>query len=99
MTRLNDALESRFDDYDEIRDIVNHGCGAGVSDFIYSTELAEFFNEYQDDIEDVLDEYNVPLSDLINDPDSWTFQEMKEHAVWTVVELYCRNVYEAQPIH
>ena len=34
-----DALAERFDDMDEIKDVAEYGCAAGVSDFIYSAEL------------------------------------------------------------
>ena len=45
-----DALAERFDDMDEIKDVAEYGCQAGVSDFIYSSELAEFFDKYEDEI-------------------------------------------------
>jgi hypothetical protein len=35
-----DALAERFDDMDECKDVAEYGCSAGVSGFIYSTELA-----------------------------------------------------------
>ena len=36
-TRLTHALDTRFDDLDEIKDVANYGCGGGVSGFIYTT--------------------------------------------------------------
>ena len=89
MTALNDALDRRFDDMAEIMDVAKYGCAAGVSDFIYSTELSEFFNEHETDIEDVLDHMDVKLHDLVSDPEYYSFQELKEKAVWFVVENYC----------
>ena len=89
MTCLHDALDRRFDDMAEIMDVAKYGCAAGVSDFIYSTELCEFFNEHETDIEDVLDHMDVKLHDLVSDPEYYSFQELKEKAVWFVVENYC----------
>ena len=91
MTALTDALDRRFDDMAEIMDVAKYGCAAGVSDFIYSTELCEFFNEHESDIEDVLDVMDVKLHDLVSDPEYYSFQELKEKAVWFVVEEYCQS--------
>ena len=97
MTRLNDALAARFTDADEIKDVANYGCAAGVSGFIYSSELFDFFNEYESDIEDILDTCGVKLEHLVKDPEDWSFQEMREAAVWFVVEDYCQSkVLEAE---
>lgn len=91
MTALNDALDRRFDDMAEIMDVAKYGCVAGVSGFIYSTELCEFFNEHESDIENVLDLMDVKLHDLVSDPEYYSFQELKEKAVWLVVEEYCTS--------
>ena len=91
MTALSDALSARFTDADEIKDVAYYGCIAGVSGFIYSTELAEFFDEHESDIEDVLDMCDVQLNQLVKDTSEWTFQEMKEAAVWFVVEQHCQS--------
>ena len=47
-SRLTVALDKRFDDIEEIKDVANHGCGGGVSDFIYTYETRNFFNEYEE---------------------------------------------------
>ena len=91
MTALSNALDRRFDDMAEIMDVAKYGCAAGVSDFIYSTELSEFFNEHESDIENVLDVMDVKLHDLVSDPEYYSFQELKEKAVWFVVEEYCQS--------
>ena len=89
MTTLHDALTARFDDIDEIRDVANYGCSAGVSGFIYSTELAEFYDNYEDDIEDELDNIGLKLHDLVDTDEFYTMQELKEKSVWCVVESWC----------
>lgn len=90
-----DALAERFDDMDEIKDVAEYGCSAGVSDFIYSTELAEFFDRYEDEIESEIDARSLTYADLVDTSDFWTMQECKEQAVWFVVEMYCMSRVDA----
>jgi hypothetical protein len=97
MTRLHDALTARFTDADEIKDVANYGCSGGVSGFIYSSELYDFFQEHEDDIEDTLDLFDVQYDDLV--ADAQTFQQYREAAVWFVVEQYCQDrVLEAEAL-
>ena len=98
MTNLERALSLRFTDSSEIRDVANHGCQGGVSDFIYSSELFEFFNEHESDIEDILEQLDVPLTQLVKDPEYWTMQELRESAVWIVVEYYCQGIVDAYAV-
>lgn len=90
MTTLNQTLAERFSDLDEIRDVAIHGCLGGVSGFIYSSELYDFFEHHEDEIEDVLESCGITYSDL--KPDAQTFQEIREAAVWFVVETYCQGI-------
>ncbi len=53
MTRLTKALDQRFDDLDEVKDISKYGCSGGVSDFIFYKELRDFFFDYEDEIEGI----------------------------------------------
>ena len=34
--RLFDALEQRFDDIEEVKDVARHGCSGGVNGIIYT---------------------------------------------------------------
>ena len=88
---LQQALDARFTDMDEIRDISNHGMAGGFSGFIYSSELAEFYDTYEDEIEDVI--YNLELTpnEIVSDPEAWSMQELKEKSVWIAVECYCHS--------
>lgn len=95
MSKLDQALAARFTDIDEMRDVVKHGCIAGVNGFIYSTELNEFFNEHEQEIEETLDAMEVQLDDLVDDVTDWTFQQLRERSVWTVVEEYCYRQLDA----
>lgn len=90
-----DALAERFDDMDEIKDVAEYGCAAGVSDFIYSSELAEFYDKYEDEIETELDALGLTYADLVDTTDFWTLQECKEKAVWCIVEMYCHQRVDA----
>ena len=53
-SRLTVALDERFDDIEEIREVAHYGCGGGVAGFIYYYETREFFNEYEEEIEQEL---------------------------------------------
>jgi hypothetical protein len=90
-----DALAERFDDLDECKDVAEYGCAAGVSGFIYSTEIAEFFDKYEDEIEDALDSFGLKYADLLDTSEFYTMQELKERAVWAVVHMYCMQRVDA----
>ena len=101
MTNLERALSLRFTDSSEIRDVASRGCIGGVSGFIYSSELCEFFNEHESDIEDVLNELDMMYTDLLpnlSDDDSYSFQQLREAAVWFVVEYYCQQLVKAYSV-
>ena len=85
---LEATLEARFDDPDELKDICVHGMSAGFSGFIYSSELYDFFEKYEDEIEDLLSEADIALSQLVARDETWTLQEIREKATWAAVELY-----------
>ena len=87
---MHDYLCMRFDDPAELKDVATYGCSGGVSGFIYSTELAVFFDEHEDEIEDVMDDYGITYQDLV--PEAQTMQQYKEAAVWFAVECYCQSL-------
>ena len=96
-SRLTVALDERFDDIEEIKDVANYGCGGGVSGFIYYYETRKFFNEYEEEIEEELSEVlgddwmaQCVASNSVND--TATF---KNHCVWVIVELYCQDKRDA----
>ena len=92
-----DILGHEFD-MDALNDIATHGCVAGVSGFIYSSELADVFDKNEDDIWNFLDEYAFDLGEksgmqmvvdyVTRDDDFYTMQDIKEKAVWMFVELF-----------
>ena len=93
MSRLTDALDERFTDLDEIKDVANHGCSGGVGGFIYYSETRAFFLEHEDDIEDWMDElyFGDNYIKEITDDDSITVNGLMNKIVWIVVETYCQD--------
>ena len=95
MTTMHDALTARFTDADEIKDVANYGCAGGVNGFIYYTEINEFFDAYEEQIENSMDMAGITYQDLVPNADS--IQSLKCSAVWFAVEDYCQmalNVLE-----
>jgi len=91
---LEATLDARFSDPeypDELKDICIHGMSGGFSGFIYSSELYDFFEKYEDEIEDMLADADIALSQLVARDETWTLQEIREKATWAAVELYAFN--------
>ena len=105
ITHMTTATMQTFDilghefDMDALNDIATHGCAAGVSGFIYSSELHDIYQEHEDDIMALLDEYAFDLGEqngfrmVLNSMDRRgieydTLQTFKEQAVWMFVELF-----------
>jgi hypothetical protein len=91
VTRLEAALAARFTDADEIKDVVNHGCSGGVSGFIYYKEIRDFFNEHEDDIENIIADLGFDIKDLVDD-DTDSVMALINKMVWIVVEDYCHGM-------
>jgi len=87
MDLLKEALDKRFDDIEECRDVMNHGCSGGVTGFIYYSETSEFYDEYESDIESIL--YDLGYIHNFNRDDTVSIKQLKNAAVWAVVEYYC----------
>jgi len=98
MSRLTDALNERFDDLDEVKDVANHGCSGGVSGFIYYNETRKFFFEHEDEIEEIMDEIYFGDNYLkqITDDDPCTVNQLINKIVWIVVENYCISKVEEE---
>ena len=85
---MHDALTARFDDIDEIRDVANYGCAAGVSGFIYYSETCAFYDEHEQEILEYLLDCDISIKDVCQDDDN--IDMLKNRLVWTVVELWCQ---------
>ena len=89
MSRLSDALDERFDDIEEVKDVYNHGCGGGVSGFIYYSETRAFFFEHEDEIEAYVSQiYGDQILKEIATTNT-SINQMINQMVWMVVEDYC----------
>ena len=102
ITRSVDILNRTFD-YDELCDIARYGANAGVSGFIYSSELYDVWETYHTIITDYLQEYadscfdkswEAMIVDTL-DCDDWTMQELKEKAIWCYLELRAQNYVDS----
>ena len=93
-----DILGHEFD-MDELNDIAKYGCEAGVSGFIYSSELHDIYQEHEDTIMAYLDEFAFDVGEdngfrmVLNSMDRRgieydTLQTFKEQAIWMFVELF-----------
>ena len=92
--RLRDALEARFTDESEVRDVASYGCISGVSDFIYYRETISFFNQHQTDIENWLfNDHELTLQEICRIAED--VDQLKNAMVWAAVDLYCqeRTIY------
>ena len=89
MTNLHNALTARFTDDSEIRDIANHGCQGGVNSFIWNYEVCEFFDQYEEEIYDYLNDCDLSMKDFVKDSGA-TITTLKVDMVWAMVELWCQ---------
>ena len=93
---LQETLATRFEGArDEMMDIVNHGIAGGFDGFIYTYEINEFFNEYENEIEDYF--YEMFGDSWLVDTgaaDKASFSEMKCYLVYSLVEMYCNDKLE-----
>ena len=87
--RLFNALEERFDDIDEVKDVARYGCSGGVSGFIYTYETREFFLKYEDDIEELMYEHDVTYDDLTDN--HGCMSDYMNAAVWWAVEHWAQD--------
>ena len=92
-SRLTVALDERFDDIEEIKDVADHGCEGGVSGFIYYHETRKFFDEYQEEIEQELEELygDDYLKQILNTSSIQDVTQLKNYMVWSVVSMYCTD--------
>ena len=88
MTTMHDALTARFTDADEIKDVANYGCAGGVNGFIYYSETSKFFDEYEAEIYDYLNDAGFSMKNFVHSGS--TISTLKNDLVWCVVECWCQ---------
>ena len=90
--RLKAALDERFDDIEECKDIQEHGCASCAPyGFIYYHETRKFFDEYEEEIEQEL-EYMFGddwMRQCVADKTVTDTMTFKNYCVWLIIELYC----------
>ena len=91
--RLFDALNERFDDIDEVKDIARHGMSGGFNGFIYTGEVRDFFLKYEDEIEGLMHEMGVTYYDLTGDRTQWISDYILNAVWWAVEHWACDKVY------
>ena len=93
--RLFDALEQRFDDFDEVKDIERHGMSGGVSGFIYTYETREFFLKYEDEIEELMYTNGITYPNLLDcmsqNSTAFEISDYMNAAVWYAVEHWAQD--------
>ena len=89
MLTLHESLTTRFTDHTEIKDVAIHGCAGGVGGFIWNHEVAEFFDQYEEEIYDYLNDCDLSMKDFVRDNGA-TITTFKVDMVWCVVELWCQ---------
>ena len=96
---LQETLEARFTDRDEMQDIATHGAMCGWSGFTYTWEINEFFNEFEDEIQDYY--YEIFGDQWLKDSgaaDCDGFNSMRAHLVWGLIELWCGQKIDEEAI-
>ena len=88
---LQETLEARFTDRGEMEDIASHGANTGVSGFTYTWEINEFFNEFEDEIQDYYyeifgDSWLTELSHSIT-----SLNELRAKMSWGLIESWCAD--------
>ena len=86
---LEETLAERFNDMDEARDVSNYGLAGGFSGFIYHTEINEFFDRFEDEIQEYMYDMNGDgwLVEIANK--SSNIQDMITTVVYIMVESWC----------
>ena len=89
-SRLTVALDERFEDITEVKDVADHGCEGGVSGFIYYSETSKFFDEYQEEIEEQYQELfgNENLKQILNTAGFIEdVSQLKNYMFWGAVSM------------
>ena len=92
---LQETLETRFTDRDEMEDICRHGIQGGFHGFIYTHEINEFFNEFENEIENYFYEiFGDRWLIETGAAEKSSFDEIRSYLVWSLVEMYCNDRLE-----
>lgn len=73
-------------EYDELKDIANHGADTGVHGFTYSSDLHDMYEEYTREIDDHISDLGFSMAEVFEERGFDTLQEYKEWACWVYLE-------------
>ena len=79
-------------EFDELKDIAKHGADTGVHGFTYSSDLCDMYNEYEDEIMDLLESVGYTMADVFQERGFDTLQSFKEWACWAYLELTAARI-------
>jgi len=79
-------------EYDELKDVANHGADTGVSGFTYSSDLYDKFEKYEDVIMDRLEELGYTMAEVFDRQGFETVQQFREWACWVYLESEAYNI-------
>ena len=84
------AVDVIFDTYDseQLHDIATHGCASGCAgSHIYTTDCVEFFDKYEIEITDYIEEFAGVASVFELTTDCCTISDIKVNIVWMFIEM------------
>ena len=79
-------------EYDELKDIANHGADTGVHGFTYSTDLHNIYEEYTEAIDDHIYELGYSMAEVFEEHGFDTLQQYKEWACWVYLESMAQAI-------
>ena len=94
MSRLTDALDERFTDLSEVKDIAKYGMEGGFADFIYYGDIRRFFFEHENDIESYIEDH-YGYKDWITSNPPYSVNNLINNSVWLVVQSWCTQRHDA----
>lgn len=74
-------------EFDELKDIANHGADTGVHGFTYSSDLHDKYETYETQIENALEDMGYTMHEVFAEKEFSTLQQYKEWACWAFLEL------------
>ena len=92
---MSKQFESAYDeiietiDYNEAKEIVNHGCESGVcSQYIYYADTIKFFNNYEEEITDyIITNFGTEFLSNIFTANDCCLDMYKNDVTWCYIEL------------
>ena len=99
---MSKQFESAYDeiietiDYNEAKEIVNHGCQSGVcSQYIYYADTIRFFDNYEEEITDyIITNFGNDFLVNIFQDNNCCLDMYKNDVTWCYVELICSQIVD-----